>query len=229
MQWCRRFFGNEVSRFPVSHIPSKRIFDVFFSLLTLILCSPIFILIGLAIFISSPGPIFFSSKRIGRGGNVINCWKFRSMYPDAEKKLKKILEANPEYQEQWEKHHKILNDPRIIPLGRFLRKTSLDELPQFFNVLTGDLSIVGPRAFAPESPPQLFHKEIRKFLGDRTEKVLSIRPGITGLWAVSGRSNLSLDERVELESLYVDNRSFIGDLFIMAKTIPVMIFSKGAY
>ena len=215
--------------FPIHHIPSKRIFDIFFSLFALVFISPLFISLCVTIIFTSPGPIFYTSKRIGRGGQIIRCWKFRTMHKDAEKKLNDLLAKNFEYKKQWEKYHKIQNDPRITPIGYFLRKTSLDELPQFINVLLGELSVVGPRAFAPEGPTNHFHEEIRKYLGNNTEKILSIRPGLTGIWQVSGRNNLTIQQRVALEASYIDNRSFLGDINIIFKTIPVMIFSKGAY
>ncbi|MBI5346417.1 MAG: sugar transferase [Chlamydiae bacterium] len=216
--------------FPIKHNPLKRIFDVFFSLSALILLIPIFILISFLIFFSSPGPVFYLSERLGRGGKIIKCIKFRTMYTDAEKKLHELLKINSTYKEEWDKYQKLKNDPRIIyPIGSFLRKTSMDELPQFINVLMGDLSIVGPRPFALIGPKEAYHKEIKLYLKDKTEKILSIRPGITGSWQTSGRSNITFEERLSIEEKYVDEQSFLKDLYLILKTILVIFFPKGAY
>lgn len=205
----------------VRHKPIKRAFDILFSLFVLFFGSPIFLLIALAVRKSSPGNITYNHKRIGRGGQVFNCLKFRTMYSDADKRLEKILKESPKLRKEWEKTQKLKKDPRITSIGKFLRKTSLDEMPQFINVLMGDLSVVGPRA--------MVRTEIEKFLGDKAEKILSIRPGITGLWQTSGRSDISYTNRIKLDEKYVENSSFFLDLKLIVKTIPVMLFSKGAY
>lgn len=209
-------------RTPIRHIPIKRIFDILFSLIILLVGFPVFLIIALIIRFSSPGKIIYSHKRIGRGAKTFQCYKFRTMYADADARLKEILTSDPERKAEWEKTFKLKNDPRITPIGAFLRKTSLDELPQFWNVLKGDLSIVGPRPVVRE--------EVDKYLGEKALKILSIRPGLTGPWQVSGRSDISCyKKRIELDEYYVDNRTFVLDLKMIAKTIPVMIFSKGAY
>lgn len=205
----------------VKHIPIKRTFDIIFSIIALIIGSPIFLLVGLFIFCTSPGKIFYSHPRIGRGGKVFRCYKFRSMYPDADKRLKEILNSNPALKKEWEQNFKLKNDPRITPIGYFIRKTSLDELPQFWNVLKGDLSVVGPRPVVQE--------EVDKCMGAKAPKILSIRPGLTGPWQVSGRSNTCYNKRIELDEYYVDNHSLFLDLKLISKTIPAMIFTKGAY
>lgn len=206
----------------VKHIPIKRAFDIFFSLLTLITGVPFFAFIALVIFFSSPGKIIYSHRRVGRGGKIFNCYKFRTMHSDADVRLKEILTSNSSLRVEWEKTYKLKNDPRVTYIGAFLRKTSLDELPQFWNVLKGDLSIVGPRPVVKE--------EMDKYLGLKASKILSIRPGLTGMWQVSGRSNIhSYQKRIEFDEYYVDNHSFLLDLKLIAKTIPVMLFSKGAY
>jgi undecaprenyl-phosphate galactose phosphotransferase len=143
------------------------------------------------------------------------------MYPDADKRLKEILDSCPHLLQEWELCHKLKSDPRITPFGNFLRKTSLDELPQFWNVLKGDLSVVGPRP--------VVKAELEKHLTGQAEKILAIRPGLTGPWQVSGRSDTSYQKRVELDLHYVNNQSFWWDLVLVFKTIPAMIFTKGAY
>lgn len=206
----------------IKHIPIKRGFDIIFSLLCLILGAPIFLLIALCIFITSPGKVIYSHERIGRGGKPFRCYKFRSMYVNADKRLKEILATNPQLRAEWERSYKLKNDPRITPFGAFLRKTSLDEFPQFWNVLKGDLSIVGPRPVVKD--------EITKYYHVKAYKILSIRPGLTGIWQVSGRSDIqSYENRIMMDEHYVDNHSFLLDMKLIAKTIPAMLFSKGAY
>lgn len=205
----------------VRHIPTKRLFDIFFSFFALFFLMPLFFIIALAILFTSKGKSVYSHERVGRGGKPFRCYKFRTMYTDADARLKEILAKSPEMRAEWESCHKLKNDPRVTPVGAFLRKTSLDELPQFWNVLTGDLSIVGPRP--------VVRAEIKKFYGPRAACVLSIRPGITGLWQVSGRSNTSYDMRVKLDEEYVKKQSLWLDFKLILKTVPSMIFRKGAY
>jgi len=151
------------------------------------------------------------------------------MYKKADSLLHKLLKQNNILKLEWEKFQKLKKDPRITPLGHFLRKTSLDELPQFINVLKGDLSVVGPRPFVLIGKKEDFHIEIKKYLGSKTEKILSMRPGITGIWQVSGRSEVSIDERLKMEEKYIDEQSFLLDLCLILKTIPIIFFPKGAY
>jgi exopolysaccharide production protein ExoY len=200
---------------------TKRIFDITFSFAALLFFLPLGIVIGVLIKLSSPGPIFYSSKRVGRGGETIDCWKFRTMCMGADEKLKKILAENPKLKKEWDTYFKLKDDPRINTIGRFLRKTSLDELPQFWNVLRGDLSVVGPRPVTQE--------EVRKYFKDKAEKILSVRPGLTGIWQTSGRNLLTFDERIQLEEQYIDRQSFLLDLRIIFKTIPHLFFAKGAF
>ncbi|CUI16563.1 exopolysaccharide biosynthesis protein [Candidatus Protochlamydia naegleriophila] len=208
--------------YKIKHVPFKRAFDIFFSLTCLILGSPFFLLIALFVLLTSPGKIVYSHERIGRGGKPFLCYKFRTMYKDADQRLKDILNANPEWRKEWERSYKLKKDPRITPFGSFLRKTSLDELPQFWNVLKGDLSVVGPRP--------VVKAEVEKYLGVKAYKILSIRPGLTGPWQVSGRSDITCYQtRVQLDEYYVDHHSILLDLKLIAKTIPAMLFSKGAY
>lgn len=205
----------------IRHLPVKRVFDLAFSLLALTFGFPIFILIALGVKLSSKGNIFYSQKRIGRGGKPFQCYKFRTMYRDADRRLLALFEKFPESQKEWLATRKLKKDPRITPFGKFLRKTSLDEIPQFFNVLKGNLSIVGPRPVVQE--------EVDQFYGMKAYKILSIRPGLTGIWQVSGRNNMTYDQRIQLDERYVDSQNFWLDLILIIKTIPCMILGKGAY
>lgn len=182
---------------------------------------PLGIVIGILIKLSSPGPVFYTSKRVGKGGQMIECWKFRTMCLGAEEKLKKILAENPQLKKEWDAYFKLKDDPRINAIGKFLRKTSLDELPQFWNVLRGDLSVVGPRPVTQE--------EVQKYFRDKAGKILSVRPGLTGIWQTSGRNLLTFEERIRLEELYIDRQSLLLDLRIICKTIPHLFFAKGAF
>lgn len=200
----------------------KRVFDICFSLLALLATSPIFLLTALLIFITTrSAKVIYSHERIGRDFKPFRCYKFRTMRPDSDKLLRNLLEKNPLMKKEWEEKRKLQNDPRITRLGKFLRKTSLDELPQFWNVLKGDLSVVGPRPVVRE--------EIEKYFGGKAKKIFSIRPGITGLWQTSGRSRLSYSHRLALDEKYVDSLSLRQDLKLILKTIPEMINYKDAY
>ncbi len=205
----------------VQHLPLKRLFDIIFSAAILLIFSPLFLLIGFAIALSSKGHVIFSQKRMGRGGRPFLCFKFRSMYLDAEQRLEELLEKDVVARREWESTRKLKRDPRITPLGRLLRKTSLDELPQFWNVLKGELSVVGPRP-VPKN-------EIETFFGKHAAKVLSIRPGLTCTWQVSGRNNVTYADRVMMDERYVRERSFWMDLKLIARTLPAMLFANGAY
>lgn len=199
----------------------KRCFDIVFSLCVLIFGFPIFLLIALLIKLSSKGPIFYKSIRVGYGSKTISCLKFRTMHTDADQRLEKILEKDPLLKKEWDLYQKLKRDPRIYPIGGFLRKTSMDELPQFFNALKGDLSIVGPRPF--------YKDQVELYLGNKAAKFLSVKPGITGIWQVSGRNLLTFHERLVLEEAYIDRKSFLMDIKIILKTIPEVFFPKGAY
>ena len=200
----------------------KRIGDVIFSLIVLTLGAPIFVLIGILVKLSSPGSIFYIQKRVGRNYREFGCIKFRTMYKNADELLPNLLEKYPLMRKEFEKDFKLRKDPRITKLGRFLRRSSLDELPQFFNVLKGEMSVVGPRP--------IVNDEISRY-SLFMEEVISVRPGLTGLWQVSGRNNLSYKKRVELDLAYARNRNFILDLEIIILTLGVLIFpmDRGAY
>jgi exopolysaccharide biosynthesis polyprenyl glycosylphosphotransferase len=193
----------------------KNLIDRLVALIGLIVVLPLFIAIAIAIRISDPGPIFFRQARVGREGRTFRVWKFRTMYTDAEDRVAELEELN----EGDGMLFKIRNDPRVFPVGRFLRAASLDELPQLINVLLGEMSLVGPRPLPAEDGD---------FLGDVRRRLL-VRPGITGLWQVSGRSDLSWDDAVRLDLYYVDNWSLVLDLHTMWRTIGVVLRRKGAY
>ena len=198
----------------------KRLVDIFLILLSAPFVLPLTLIVALAIKKNSPGPIFYGHTRIGRNGRPFKCWKFRSMVTDADKQLKKILAENPEMRAEWEKDRKLTNDPRITKIGRFLRKTSIDEIPQFFNILTGEMSFIGPR---PVTEP-----ELSKY-GDKSHLILSVQPGLSGMWQISGRSDTGYEDRIVLDSYYIQNWSIWLDLWIIIKTIHVVLKGKGAY
>lgn len=202
-------------------VSAKRIFDILFSLGAILFFLPLGLIIALLIKGTSPGPIFYSCKRVGKDGQPIYCWKFRTMCQDADKKLQEILQQNPQLKQEWDTYYKLKDDPRVSGIGKILRKTSLDELPQFWNVLMGDLSVVGPRPVTEE--------EIQKYFGEKASKILSVRPGLTGIWQTSGRSLLTFEERIRLEESYIEMQSLIFDLKIICKTIPMIFISRGAF
>ena len=200
----------------------KSLFDLLFSFLFLFSFLPFFLIISLLIKLSSRGPIFFLQKRIGKNNIPFKCIKFRTMHPEAKDILENLLIKDLELRREFEETHKIKNDPRVTPIGKFLRKTSLDELPQFINVLRGEMSIIGPRPIV---------KEEKKKYGKNFKKVSLIKPGITGLWQVSGRNNLTYKRRVLLDLNYVENYNFRMDLRILFRTFGVILFplDRGAY
>jgi len=200
----------------------KRLFDLLSVLVILALFWWIMLGVILAIKLTSPGPVVFGHRRVGRGGKTFRCYKFRSMVPNAQVVLRELLARDPEARAEWERDFKLKNDPRITAIGRFIRRTSLDELPQLWNVVRGDMSIVGPRP--------VVRKELRQYYGVAGRKsYLSVRPGLTGLWQVSGRNELNYDERVALDMAYVREWSLLGDFMIVMRTVKVMFHKHGAY
>ncbi|MDX2230192.1 MAG: sugar transferase [Leptolyngbyaceae cyanobacterium bins.349] len=197
---------------------AKRTFDVLFSLTVLILFSPLYLLLAFLIAISSPGPIFYVQERVGRNYRRFDCIKFRTMVEDADTVLAQMMERSPRLRQEFQTNFKLRRDPRITWIGRFLRITSLDEFPQFWNVLKGDMSVVGPRPLVVEELPKY---------GKYMDRVLKARPGITGLWQVSGRNDIPYPRRVQIDVYYVNSRSVLMDLWIIVKTIGVVIFPKG--
>ena len=200
----------------------KRCLDILFSFFLIIFLIPLFLIIGIVIKFNSKGTIIYSQKRIGKKNKPFACYKFRTMHPQAKYLLKKILLQNPNFRNEFENTRKITNDPRITNIGKFLRFTSLDELPQIFNVLKGDMSFIGPRP--------IVKSEIKKY-GKNFKKAFSVKPGISGLWQVSGRNKLSYKKRVELDTFYSENINLLLDIKIFIKTIIVILFpfGKGAY
>ena len=177
-------------------------------------------LIALAIKIESPGPAFFKQQRVGRNGDIFDCYKFRTMAINAQEILGAILKNDSTLREEWESNFKLKNDPRITRIGNLLRKTSLDELPQILNVLKGEMSLVGPRP--------IVQKEVPRF-GYSINDFFIVRPGITGLWQVSGRNDIDYSERVRLEAWYVRNWSLWLDITILIRTVGIVLSRSGAY
>ncbi len=207
---------------------TKRLFDIVFSTGILLSFSWLLFFLTLVVACTSRGSPLYRSVRLGRGGKVIRCWKFRTMYRDADARLSSLLQNHPELKREWEIYQKLTQDPRITPIGHFLRKTSLDELPQFWNVLWGDLSVVGPRPPTLVGPPEHYLSELHGIYGPSTFRILSVRPGITGIWQVSGRSKIPMEQRRKLEEQYAESYTFWTDLKIVLKTVPAVLFSRGA-
>lgn len=198
----------------------KRIFDITATVIGGILILPVIAIVAILIYLDSPGPIVFGHKRVGQGGKEFPCYKFRSMVPNAQEALEIYLKENPEAREEWERDFKLKDDPRVTKIGKFLRKTSLDELPQLWNVLIGDMSLVGPRP--------IVRAEVEKY-GEYINDFYLVPPGITGVWQVSGRSDTTYEERVLMDSWYVHNWSVWIDIVYLVKTVFAVIKSKGAY
>lgn len=196
-----------------------RILDILVATGLLVLLSPVLALVALAAAISSPGPIIFKHKRIGLNGREFDCYKFRSMRIDAEAHLSALLDKNAELRQEWNRNQKLENDPRITAIGRFLRLTSIDELPQLINVIRGDMSLVGPRP--------IIRAEVPRY-GRYITTYISVRPGITGIWQVSGRNTLSYRRRVAADVLYARSKSLWLDLKILLMTIPAVITGRGS-
>lgn len=201
---------------------AKRLFDVAFSLTILVVFAPVYLLLIVLIALSSRGPVFYVQERVGRNYKPFGCIKFRTMVRNADEVLMEMMETSPGLRREFQSNFKLRRDPRITRIGRFLRITSLDEFPQFINVLKGDMSVVGPRPVVTE--------ELERY-GNASDRVFSIRPGITGLWQVSGRNDVPYPRRVQIDVYYVNFRSFLMDLWIVSKTIGVIVFPKdnGAY
>jgi len=199
----------------------KRGFDILFSITGLVVLLPLFFIIPILIKLDSDGPVFFKHKRCGKNLREFKMYKFRTMKQEGESELSDFLGKNPDAVKEIEERNKIVNDPRVTRIGRILRKTSLDELPQFFNVLKGDMSIVGPR------PDEL--SAIERYYNEYSEIYTHTRPGMTGLWQVSGRSEIKYEDRVRLDYFYVLNWSMWLDIVIIIKTFKAIFSTKGAY
>jgi exopolysaccharide production protein ExoY len=199
---------------------STRVLDVAIALAVLVFTAPLLVALALTIKLQDGGPALFAHSRIGRGGRTFRCFKFRSMVIDAEARLKALLESDLRARREWEADYKLRKDPRLTPMGDFLRKSSLDELPQLFNVLRGEMSIVGPRP--------IVQAEVVRY-GPAFRHYCSVRPGITGLWQVSGRNDVSYRRRVALDRLYAGSKNLGTDLRILVLTVPAVLSRNGSY
>ncbi|KJS25573.1 MAG: sugar transferase [Hyphomonadaceae bacterium BRH_c29] len=193
--------------------------DVVVASIALIFVLPLLVVVGVLIRLQDGGQAVYSQKRYGRNGRTFKCYKLRSMVANADQRLIEILAQDPDARIEWDQTQKLTHDPRITPLGRFIRKTSIDELPQLFNILKGEMSIVGPRP--------IVENEITKY-GEFYRDYCSVRPGLTGLWQVEGRSDTTYEQRVQLDVKYATTRNFTGDIMIMLRTVPAVLLSRGA-
>jgi len=198
----------------------KRILDLGATVVGGLLILPLIAVLALLVRLESRGPIFYADKRMGRNGELFSCVKFRTMVPDAESMLQKLLAENEEAREEYLKYHKLHEDPRVTRIGRFLRKTSLDELPQLWNVIRGEMSLVGPRPYLPRESTDI---------GVTQSEILRVTPGITGPWQVAGRSRTSFAERVQMDVSYVSDWSVWLDLVLLVRTVGGLLFDRGAY
>ncbi len=199
---------------------AKRALDIVATLVGGVLVLPLIVLLAVLVWLESGGSVFYRAERMGRDREMFSCLKFRTMVPDAEAVLQKMLEEDADVREQYLKYHKLREDPRVTRVGRFLRKTSLDELPQLWNVLRGEMSLVGPRPYLPRESTQI---------GITQSEILRVYPGITGPWQVGGRNNTSFQERVRIDAYYVRNWSLWLDLVILARTVRTLVLERGAY
>ncbi|HSI48412.1 MAG TPA: sugar transferase [Ideonella sp.] len=199
----------------------KRLFDLISIVVILALFGWLMILIALAVRLSSGPGVIYGHQRVGKDGRLFNCYKFRSMVANSDEVLQELLDGSPEARAEWERDFKLKDDPRITRVGRFIRKTSLDELPQLWNVVCGEMSIVGPRP--------VVQAELDRYYGDAKAHYHSVPPGLTGLWQVSGRNDLDYDQRVQLDKAYVENWNVFTDFMIVMRTVKVMVGRHGAY
>lgn len=202
------------------NIWTKHLLEFVLTVLLLLLFVPVFGIIALLVKLSSPGPVFFKQPRIGKDGRIFTCIKFRTMYQDAAERLTELLKENSKFREEWERYACLTSDPRVTRLGQFLRRTSLDELPQLFNVLRGEMALVGPRPYLTEELARV---------GDYVQTIVRVRPGMTGLWQVSGRAELPFEERILLDEYYIRNWSLWLDFSIVIRTLKAVLSGKGAY
>lgn len=200
----------------INYMSVKRVFDLVISTIGLIILSPIFLILAIIVKLDSKGPVFFAHTRYGKNGKKFKMYKFRTMYENAQDM---INDFTPEQMKEWKENFKLQDDPRITKVGKFLRKTSLDELPQIVNIMKGDLSIIGPRPVIEE--------ELEKY-GENKEKFLSVKPGLTGYWQANGRSSTTYEQRMEMELYYIDHISPKLDFKIFFKTIESVIKKEGA-
>ncbi|MDR3191667.1 MAG: undecaprenyl-phosphate galactose phosphotransferase WbaP [Treponema sp.] len=198
----------------------KRLLDLSIVFVGGLVILPLLLIIALLIKLSSPGPVLYSHRRLGKNGKHFNAYKFRSMINDSQAALDKLLSQSPQVRAEWEANHKLKDDPRVTPIGKFLRRTSFDEFPQLINILKGEMSLVGPRP--------IVDSEVKKY-GKDFDRIFSVKPGLTGLWQVSGRSDTDYAERVAFDTYYLQSWSVWLDLWVFLKTLGVVIKGKGAY
>ncbi|MBA1373921.1 sugar transferase [Sphingomonas ursincola] len=208
------------SRLVAADPPEVRTLDAIGAVLLLILFGPLMVLVAIGVFVSDPGPVVFRQKRIGRGGHQFDCLKFRTMTVDAEHRLAHLLANDPIARAEWDRDQKLRKDPRIVGIGHFLRKSSLDELPQLFNVLRGEMSLVGPRPIVAE--------EIGRY-GRYFSHYCAVRPGITGLWQISGRNDVDYRRRVAFDVIYARKGTAMANVKILLLTVPSVVASRGSY
>lgn len=207
-----------VRGFPID-LDMEYVLNAACALALLLFFAPVMIVTAVLVKMHDGGPVLFGHRRIGKGGHTFPCLKFRSMAVDADRRLLHLLETNPDARREWERDFKLQHDPRITPLGHFLRKSSLDELPQLLNVLRGEMSLVGPRPIVQAEVPRY---------GRRIAEYCSVRSGITGLWQISGRSDVDYRRRVAIDVTYVRAKSFLLDVKILVLTIPAVLLRRGA-
>lgn len=199
---------------------AKRSFDITSALAAIIVFSPILLLIMALVKFSDGGSVFYGHRRVGHNGRYFRCLKFRTMVPNGDEVLRRHIESDPRAAEEWRATRKLKDDPRVTVIGSVLRKLSLDELPQLFNILRGDMSVVGPRPVVDEELGLYDHQAVF---------YLQTRPGLTGLWQISGRNDVSYESRIAFDTHYVQNWSFVKDILIIAKTVPAVCMSRGSY
>jgi exopolysaccharide production protein ExoY len=198
---------------------AKRLFDMFAAFCGLVVLAPVFLAVAILISLNDGGPTFYGHRRVGRQGRMFKCWKFRSMVKDGDAVLAAHLKDNPAAEREWRETQKLDDDPRVTAIGAFIRKTSIDELPQLWNVLVGEMSLVGPRPIT--------RTELDRYGKDRRYYLL-VRPGITGLWQVSGRSTTTYERRIAYDRNYLVNWSYSQDAMILWRTVPAVLKSEGA-
>jgi exopolysaccharide production protein ExoY len=199
---------------------AKRVSDVVMAFVALLLVGPVILLICVAVKLQDGGPALFAHRRVGQGGRFFNCLKLRTMYEDSDERLRKILETSQSARDEWARDHKLRSDPRVTPIGRILRRTSLDELPQIFNIMAGDMSVVGPRPIVED--------EVRRY-GRYINEYCSVKPGLTGLWQISGRNDMNYRRRVAMDVVYCRGKSMALDFRIIVMTIPAVLTGRGCY
>jgi exopolysaccharide production protein ExoY len=196
-----------------------RLLDIGVALCLILMVAPLLLAVAVCVKVQDGGPVIFAHERLGRGGRKFRCLKFRSMAPDAESRLRDYLGRDPIARDEWARNHKLRTDPRVTPLGAYLRRYSLDELPQLWNVLVGDMSVVGPRPIVDD--------EIQRY-GRRYRYYCSVKPGMTGLWQVSGRSAVSYRRRVAMDTVYAQRKSLVWDVRLLVLTVPAVLLGRGS-